>query len=265
MQEYFFEPRGIYYRKNDWTPDKQTLVFVHGVSASSSAWAKYEEKFRNKYNILSFDLRGHGKSLKYPEFKDYELQNFASDMFELLKELSVGKFVFISHSFGTVVALKFLAEHQDMVKKIIFLSPILGEKKWLAVFLKPVIKIIAWINHLRFSQKPRGRVDYSMYPNSSEWSPKRLYADVRNTGLRVYLLCIEQLCAFDGKEFLKKITAPTLIVHGKEDTYSSVENAFYMALKIKNSELHIMENANHIIVLNNFDEVSNIIENFLKK
>ena len=265
MKEFFLESRGIYYRKNEFAHDRNTLVFVHGVSASSSAWIKYEERFQLEYNILSFDLRGHGKSLKYKKYEDYQLQNFAIDIVELLKELDVNNIILISHSFGTLVALEFLAEHQNMTQKAIFLSPVLDEKKILGIFLKPILKIVTLLNKIYFSQKPAHHVNYSMYSHSKEWSPSRLFADVKNTGLRVYLFCIGQMCTFDREKLLENVNVPSLIIHGKNDTYSSVDNAVYMVSKISNSELIILENADHIIVLNNFDEVSGIIEKFINK
>ncbi len=265
MREYFSEKLGLYYRKNDWRPGRKSLVFIHGVSASSSAYLRYDEKFKTDYNVLFFDLRGHGKSAKSNKYEDYEIKNLANDLFELVTELGLQKFVLISHSFGTLVALEFLAKHQNMAEKIIFLSPIIDNNKLFGLILKPFVKIAVWLDNFRFSPKPAGHVDYSKYPMSGEWSARRLWADVKNTGLRVYLYCVGQMYKFDGKNLLEKIAAPTLIIHGKKDGYSSVGNAFYMAGKIKNSELHVIPDADHIIVLNNFDEVSAAMEKFIGK
>ena len=72
MKEHFFEDR-IYYRTNEFKSDRLTLVFVHGVSGSSSAWLPYEKIFENKYNVLTYDIRGHGLSKKYPHYEfDHE-------------------------------------------------------------------------------------------------------------------------------------------------------------------------------------------------
>jgi len=86
MQEYIWEDR-IYYETNEFKPDRLTLVFVHGVSGSSSAWLPYEKIFENKYNILTYDIRGHGKSKKYPNYSDYEIKNFAEDLHDLISFL----------------------------------------------------------------------------------------------------------------------------------------------------------------------------------
>ena len=51
--------------------------------------------------------------------------------------------------------------------------------------------------------------------------------------------------------------------HGKKDTIFPVQNAISMAEKIKNSRLILLENADHILVLNNFEDVHEAIEHFL--
>ena len=82
MKEFYFKENHIYYRMNDFKPDRKTLVFVHGMSGSSSAWIEYEEKFSKEYNVLTYDLRGHGKSHRYKKFNDYEIDKFTEDLYE---------------------------------------------------------------------------------------------------------------------------------------------------------------------------------------
>jgi pimeloyl-ACP methyl ester carboxylesterase len=54
-------------------------------------------------------------------------------------------------------------------------------------------------------------------------------------------------------------------VHGKKDSIFPVENSILMAEKIKNSKLVLLEKADHIVVLNNFIEVSDAIEEFAEE
>ena len=93
MKEDYFQPKNIYYRISRNFPQKPTLVFVHGLSGSSSAWKKYEEKFEKQYNVLTFDLRGHGKSEKQRQLRDYEIRHFADDIHELVTHLNIKNFV----------------------------------------------------------------------------------------------------------------------------------------------------------------------------
>ena len=266
MKELFFHKNSIYYRTNDFQSGKPTLVFVHGLSGSSSAWVEYEKKFNGKYNILSLDLRGHGKSIKFKNYRDYEIKKFAEDINELIVHLNLDKFTLISHSFGTLIALEFLAQHQNLVVSSVFLSPSFCPKKQKAAnIIRPVIKFFAKLfDVFSASGKTGGHVDYSKYKNSGDWNIRRMFADIRNTSWRISLYCLGQSYDFDRESFLSKINMPVLLMHGKNDTIFPAENSVVMSEKIKNSRLILLDDTDHIIVLNNFPEVSEAIENFVK-
>ena len=266
MKEYIFPVNKIYYRLNEFRPNRPTLVFIHGLSGSSSAWAPYEQKFEAEYNLLTFDLRGHGKSVKPKNYTDYALKNFADDLLSLLEHLKITDFILVSHSFGTLIALEFLANHQTMVKAAVFLSPNFApDERLIARAVKALLSAAKIFKFLPFSSRPRGHIDYQNYLNTGDWNIRRMAADIRNTGLRVYLYCSRQSCRFDRENFLSEITVPVLIIHGKKDTIFPVKSAMAMAEKIKKSNIILLDRADHIIVLNYFSEVAGAIENFLQK
>ena len=115
MKEYFFENR-IYYRKNDFTGERLTLVFAHGVSGSSSAWFPYEKIFENKYNILNYDIRGHGMSKKYPNYSDYEIKKFVSDLHDLISYLNISRFILIRNSFAGLMHIEYLKLYPETIR-----------------------------------------------------------------------------------------------------------------------------------------------------
>ncbi|PIT93561.1 hypothetical protein COU00_03660 [Candidatus Falkowbacteria bacterium CG10_big_fil_rev_8_21_14_0_10_43_11] len=264
MKECFYKQKNIYYRVNEFRQNRPTLVFIHGLSGSSSAWAPYEKKFFEQYNLLTFDLRGHGKSAKPKNYSDYAIKNFADDLFSLLAHLKITNFILVSHSFGALIALEFLAEHQAIVKAAVFLSPNFApDERLIARAVKPLLSAAKIFKLLPSFSRPRGHVDYKNYLNTGDWNIRRLVADIYNTGLRVYLYCTRQSCQFDRKKFLSQITVPALIIHGKKDTIFPVNRAMVMAAKIKKSRLILLDNADHIIVLNHFPAVAEAIANFV--
>lgn len=264
MQELFFSEHSIHYRVNELQSGRPTLVFIHGLSGSSSAWKNYEEKFEKKYNILTFDLRGHGKSEKLGKYRDYEIKHFVEDVHKLVRHLNIENFVLISHSFGTFIALEFLVEYQNEVASAVFLSPGFSvHKRKLARLIQPLLWLSYFFAFIPFSSRSGGHIDYTRYQNTGDWNIRRMIADIRNTSLRVYLYCTKQSYSFDREDFLNQIKIPVLIVHGKDDTIVPVENAIVMAEKIKNSRLIIIPGADHILVLNNEAEVSKAIEDFV--
>ncbi len=265
MKELFFQPKGIYYRINEFSPDKQTLIFVHGLTGSSSAWVEYEKKFEKNYNILSYDLRGHGKSEKFKNYNNYEIGKFSEDIRDLMAHLNIEKSVMVSHSFGTLVALEFLSDNQNMVAASVFLSPFYNPRgRKSTKIMQPLIRLaLKFFDFFPYTSKTGVHIDYSKYKNTGDWNARRTIADVRNTSLRVFLCCLSNFCEFSRENFLDKINLPVLLIHGKNDTISSVQNSIVMSNQIKNSSLVLLDNADHIIVLNNFPEVSRAIENFI--
>lgn len=263
MKEYVLAEKKIYYQKNTFKLDRTTLIFVHGISGSSSAWIPYQEKFKDSCNVLSFDLRGHGKSWKPKNYDDYTIKNFAEDLFFLVTYLKIDSFVLISHSFGALIALEFMTDHLKMIEKAIFLSPNFSPGKMLsAKIIRPLLGLSSLLRFVPFKQEPKKHIDYSRFINTGDWNIPRMIADIGNTSLRVYLYGTKQSYVVDYEELLDKINVPVLIVHGKKDTIFPLKQAVEMHKIIKNSQLIVIENSNHILVLNNFFEVSSGIEKF---
>ncbi|MFA6027577.1 MAG: alpha/beta hydrolase [Patescibacteria group bacterium] len=263
MKEYIQPKKNIYYKANAIKKDRPTLLFVHGLSGSSSAFLPYEKKFKEKYNVVSLDLRGHGKSIKHNKYEEYTLSKFANDINDLIEYLKLENIILIGHSFGALIVLEFLSSYQNKIKAVVFLSPNYAvQKRKIAQVIKPFLAVTSIMKYLPFSYEIKGQVDYSFYENTGDWNLRRSIADIRNTSLPVYLYCTRQAYSFNKERLLGEITVPTLIVHGKKDTIFPAQYSMEMAEKIKKSKLVLLDNADHIVVLNNFSEVSAAIQNF---
>lgn len=264
MIEYIYAPKNIYYRMNEFKSNRPTLLFIHGISGSSSAWKLYEEKFVDKYNLVTFDLRGHGKSAKLPNLEDYAISKFAEDVFELVIYLKIESFILISHSFGVLIALEFMTKHMDMVEKVIFLSPNCAPNQITAAkIIRPLFKFVGLLKFLPFNPTAKGHVDYNRFKNTGDWNIPRMIADVGNTSLRVYLFGSRQSYEVNYKAVVDKINVPALVMHGKKDSIFPVAGGIKFAQKIKKSKLILLDQADHILVLNYFPEISLAISDFV--
>lgn len=266
MTESYLKEKGIYYRTNEFKPNRITLIFVHGVSGSSSAWWPYEKIFENKYNVLTYDIRGHGMSKKYPHYEDYELQNFVDDFHDLLAYLHISKFVLLSSSFATLIAREYLKQYRETVSAMIFTSTEdFKDDDFLLKIIRPALTMAtSIIKFLPFNPKPRGHVDYSKIKNS-DWSIQRNYADTRNTGLHSHFYTLKQ-SFLPGREYsLEKINVPVLVIHGEKDSLIPIKNAIAFSKKIKNAEFVSIPNFDHDIHHNAVKEMSEAIESFIEK
>jgi pimeloyl-ACP methyl ester carboxylesterase len=267
MKESYWEEKGIYYRTNEFKPDRITLVFVHGVSGSCAAWLNYEPIFENKYNILFYDIRGHGKSKKYLNYSDYEIKYFVDDLHDLVTYLNISKFVLVSNSFAAWVALEYLKLYRETVIANIFTSPMVYTNDGPSTkYIRFALKIITGIlGILPFDPKPRGHVDYSKYLNSKDHDIGRNIADMRNTTLRVHFYVLRQSMNPGQEYLLQKINTPTLIMHGELDSWVPIKNAIRMSKEIKNSEFISIPGIQHDTARNSVKEISEGIEYFIEK
>jgi pimeloyl-ACP methyl ester carboxylesterase len=266
MTEGRLEARGIYYRTNDFTPGRPTLVFVHGVSGSSSAWRPYEARFSSDFNVLTFDIRGHGRSVKYRRSADYAISHFVDDLRVLLDHLGVARCVLVAHSFATLIALEFLRTDQSRVEAAVLISSDFDVGRRLpARILRAALGPVDLLQLLPFRSRNGRHVDYSRYPDSGDWNVARMKEDVGNTTWRVYLYCTRASYAVHADAYLTSIGVPVLLLHGRLDTIFPVENSIYMATRFPRADLQVIDDADHIVVLNRPREVSDAIERFLRR
>lgn len=258
MKECFFESRGIAYRTNGFRSDRPTLVFIHGLGGSASAWFPYESIFGETHNLLTFDLRGHGKSAKYTRPEDYALKNSADDLYALLTHLHIETCVLVSHSFGTLVALEFLHANPEKVSSVVLLSPtaFLRKTRWFLLVKIVGNLLVTLFRLLPFHPAIHERVDYAPFAQTGDWNVRRIFNDLRVTTPRIYLYCLAQAYAREYDALWGEFQLPTMIMHGKEDSIIPIKHAELLAKKIPGSTLVCLEHANHILVLNNIREVS---------
>jgi pimeloyl-ACP methyl ester carboxylesterase len=265
MTERVLEDRGISYRTNEFERDRPTLVFVHGVSGSSSAWRAYEGRFERHYNLVTYDIRGHGKSRKYNRRADYAIEAFVDDLAALLAHLSIRRCIVVGHSFAVLIVLEFLRLHPDLASGAILLSADfdVGRRRS-ARLLKLAMAPIAFFERLPLRRAAGRQIDYTPFAGSGDWNLRRLCADIGNTTWRVYLWCLAEALEPHPEWSLEEIHVPVRLVHGRRDTIFSVKNAIRLAAGIPLSDLVLLD-TDHTLVLNRPREVGDAIEGYLTR
>ncbi|WP_238403211.1 alpha/beta fold hydrolase [Paenibacillus mesophilus] len=89
------------------------VLLLHGFCGSSSYWDAVVPFLQQHCRLIVPDLPGHGQSgvPKTP----YPIESFADDMAQLLKQLNIGKAVWLGHSLGGYVTLAAAERHSDCV------------------------------------------------------------------------------------------------------------------------------------------------------
>jgi pimeloyl-ACP methyl ester carboxylesterase len=85
-------------------PEHEWVVFVHGAGGSSSIWFKQIRDFRQHFNVLLVDLRGHGNSAKpLQPVEPYTFVDVSREVIDVLDHLEIESAHFIGISLGTII------------------------------------------------------------------------------------------------------------------------------------------------------------------
>lgn len=101
----------LYHKTFELGPERDWVVFVHGAGGSSSIWFKQLRAYREHFNVLLLDLRGHGQSHQLQQVVKghYSFREVTEDIVRLLDHLDIRRAHFVGISLGTIL-IRHLAE-----------------------------------------------------------------------------------------------------------------------------------------------------------
>ena len=99
----------------------QVLLLLHGLGASAERWEFVIPLFSEKYRVIVPDLIGFGHSEK-PSV-DYTTDYFTDFMYKFVSKLNIKNFHIIGSSLGGQIAAEFTSKHNELVKKMVLVSP----------------------------------------------------------------------------------------------------------------------------------------------
>ena len=95
----------LHYTKHILDSEKAWVTFIHGAGGSSTIWYKQLDDFRQQFNVLLIDLRGHGRSQSpiYEKMDYYTFEDIGNDIIDVLDHLQIKTTHFIGISLGTII------------------------------------------------------------------------------------------------------------------------------------------------------------------
>jgi pimeloyl-ACP methyl ester carboxylesterase len=82
------------------------VVLVHGAGGSSSIWFRQLRAYREHFNVLLVDLRGHGESAKVDdgrEGKPYTFEAVSREVIDVLDHVGIQRAHFVGMSLGCLI------------------------------------------------------------------------------------------------------------------------------------------------------------------
>ena len=165
----------------------QALVILHGLFGSSDNWRALAKQLATRAQIITVDLRNHGRSPHSSE-QTYELM--ADDLATLARDLNLSTIDLIGHSVGGKVAMVFSQRYPELLRKLVVvdIAPRAYDDEHSAIF-KALLDL-----------------DLSLYSTRNELD-KELSLSLPNKAVRQFLL---MNLAVDNDELSWRINLPVL-------------------------------------------------------
>lgn len=117
-EDVFLSGRRLHYV--DHGTGEETFVLVHGMGGRWQHWLENIPALGRRGRVVALDLPGFGRSAA-PR-SGYSLDGFADTAAALCHELGLSRVVFLGHSLGGSVALRFAVRHPELARAIVPVS-----------------------------------------------------------------------------------------------------------------------------------------------
>jgi 2-succinyl-6-hydroxy-2,4-cyclohexadiene-1-carboxylate synthase len=117
MEKMRVKANGTELEVNYYPRNGETIVFIHFSGGNLSQWNGIVPYFQDKYQILTLDLRGHGKSDKAEN--GYTIDNMAMDVICIMNQLGINKAHIVGSSLGGEIAASLAAHFPERIQSIV--------------------------------------------------------------------------------------------------------------------------------------------------
>ena len=96
----------------------EIVLFVHAFPLTADMWHNQVDYFKKKYHVITFDIRGFGKSDDSFNFI-YTMENFADDVLNIIESLNLANLNICGLSMGGYIVQRAVIKSPDKFSSMI--------------------------------------------------------------------------------------------------------------------------------------------------
>ena len=262
----------IFYK--DWGSG-QPVVFSHGWPLAADAWdSQMLFLASNGYRVIAHDRRGHGRSDQ--PWNGNTMEQYVDDYAELLNMLEVKNAVLAGHSTGGGEVAHYIGKYgTGRVAKAVLISSV--PPLMLRTAANPDGTPILVFDEIRRSvadNRSQFYKDLTMpffgfnRPGArvSEGIREQFWLQGMMGGIKGHYDCIHEFSEVDYTEDLKKMTVPTLVIHGDDDQIVPIAAAGMRSAQIApKATLKVYAGAPHGLPITFAERLNHDLLGFIKE
>jgi pimeloyl-ACP methyl ester carboxylesterase len=225
------------------------IVLVHDFLVSHLEFDDVIDALAARFHVIAPDLPGFGESEKpSPARYAYGIETFAEAVADLIAAFGVGRAHVVGHSMGAAIALTLAAEHPELVQRLVLEDALCYPFPMRLKTRLPLLPILGGIVFKQLYGRGRFRAHFrdDVFRADAAVPLSRIdrhYELFNSPSARESALAVMRgvLDARPVVARLSRITAPTLVVWGRDDRLFPAAGAQRLAREIPGAMLEIMD------------------------
>jgi non-heme chloroperoxidase len=218
------------------------LLLLHGYSDSWRSYRPLMARLPPSIRAIALSFLGHGESAK--PSAGYDMADFAGNLLAVLDNLGLERAAIVGHSMGSLVAQHVAIEHPDRVSRLALIGAF-------ATLKSNSVVTELWRDHVAALTDPVDPLFVRAFQESCLARPvaasflEQVIRESRKMPAHVWRTALAAMLERDQSGRLHRINAPTLIVWGTRDAFSSPADQARLARGIRHARLSVHEGAGH--------------------
>ncbi len=242
----------------------EPILWIMGLGNDHRGWAYQAPAFRDRYRCITFDNRDCGQSQLATSA--YTTAGMAEDAIALLDALDVERAHVVGFSMGGAQAQEIAIRHPARVDRLVLCNTYASsDPRGAAIFRGRVLAreklpledatrlLLPWVY---------ARADYER-PAFIEDTVRSLLNEPYPQQLDSFRRQVEATLAFDTRDRLSEIRAPTLLLFGEEDITTPLRFARELESGIPNATLRLVPGVGHGLPWSHAEEFNSVVGEFL--
>ncbi|NYB52387.1 MAG: alpha/beta fold hydrolase [Methanobacteriaceae archaeon] len=238
------------------------LILVHGLASDHTVWEGLTPLLSRDYHVFAVNLRGHGQSSNTPG--PYSIELFSEDIYRFLTSLGIEQAHFMGHSMGGAVLQELSLHFPEKFRSLTLISSF-------AHVDPPVQKVFLNLQKILTEEGFEAFFDSSLQlANSPQFLDRNqeLFLKIRDEMAETISIdslknTIKACCQVNLIDSLKNVEIPTLVIAGAKDQFIPPNHSIRISERIPHSEIRIIPDASHNLLVESPMETYSILKNFL--
>jgi pimeloyl-ACP methyl ester carboxylesterase len=243
----------------------EPLLLIMGLGSDLSGWMLQTPEFSRRYRVIAFDNRGVGRT-DAPDIP-YSIEMMADDTAGLMNVLGVDEAHVLGKSMGGYIAQELAIRHPGRIKSLMLASTSAGPyvlethilEAWVGAVMEGISRKAFFQLMLPFIFTDKTFENPEMVQMAIDMIAGRSCPAPDHAIARQFIACVEHY----ARGRLSRITAPTLVLAGKDDFFAPFTLSEELAASIPNARLVVLEGGGHALNTDIPDEFNRTVLEFL--